>query len=397
MAIEDNSILMHIGGLHKKYLSNILNQNNTYDNLNGEIDLIQHSPYYYDGNIPSNDRSVNKLNILSLNCASINAKFDELNITIQQIHNNGTEIHAICLQETWLSENSDTSLLHIDDFNLIMQGKICSTHAGLLIYLCKNLKYKTLSICPQSTIWEGQFIEIIGNLIKKKLILGKIYRAPLDTIDNYKRFISELAPLLSYLDRRNTDVIIDGDFNIDLLKMNEKPIFIEYFHLLISHGFIPKNTLPTRLSEKSGTLIDNLLCKFTHNLYRISAGMLVSRISDHFPYFLQLDCGKIKRTLPLTYIRERNMNPTNLQNFKDEIANSNLLDSINSDTNASLNVKYNTFHDTITKALIKHLPIKQVKINKHKHKKPCWVTKGIIKLIKFRDNLYMKLKKISVD
>ena len=56
-------------------------------------------------------------------------------------------------------------------------------------------------------------------------------------------------------------VIIGGDFNIDLLKINEKPIFNEYFHLLISHGFIPKITLPTRLSEKSGTLIDNFLCK----------------------------------------------------------------------------------------------------------------------------------------
>ena len=39
MAIEDNSILMHIGGLHKNSLSNILNQDNNYDNLNGEIDL----------------------------------------------------------------------------------------------------------------------------------------------------------------------------------------------------------------------------------------------------------------------------------------------------------------------------------------------------------------------
>ena len=76
---------------------------------------------------------MNKLNILSLNCASINTKFDELNIKTQQIHNNGTEIHAICLQETWLSENADTSLLHnYYTFNLIMQGKICSAHAGLL-------------------------------------------------------------------------------------------------------------------------------------------------------------------------------------------------------------------------------------------------------------------------
>ena len=135
----------------------------------------------------------------------------------------------------------------------------------------------------------------------------------------------------------------------------------------------------------------------THNFSRITAGILISRISDHFPYFLQLDYGKIKRTLPPTYIRERNINPTNLKHFKDEIANSNLSDSINSDPNASLNVKYNTFHDRITNAIIKHLPIKQVKINKHKHTKSCWITKGIIKSIKFRDKLYMKMKKTNVE
>ena len=68
--------------------------------------------------------------IMSLNCASINAKIDEIKIKLLEIQYNGTEIHALCLQETWLSDDSDTSLLQIDGFNLI-QGKICSAHAGL--------------------------------------------------------------------------------------------------------------------------------------------------------------------------------------------------------------------------------------------------------------------------
>ena len=36
--------------------------------------------------------------------------------------------------------------------------------------------------------------------------------------------------------------------------------------MVISHGFFPKITLPTRLSERSRTLIDNFLCKLTHNI-----------------------------------------------------------------------------------------------------------------------------------
>ena len=90
------------------------------------------SSYYPDGNIPKAvDINANTFNILSLNCATLNAKFDELKIKLQQIHNNGTEIHAICLQETWLTNDSDTSLFQID---LVSQGRLCSAHAGLVIY-----------------------------------------------------------------------------------------------------------------------------------------------------------------------------------------------------------------------------------------------------------------------
>ena len=89
------------------------------------------------------------------------------------------------------------------------------------------------------------------------------------TNENYKQFISEFATLLAHLDRCNSDVIIGGDFNIDLLKVNDKPIVSEYLDMVISHGFFPKITLPTRLSERSGTLIDNFLCKLTHNFAHI--------------------------------------------------------------------------------------------------------------------------------
>ena len=319
---------------------------------------------------------------MSLNCASINAKIDEIKIKLQEINNNGTEIHALCLQETWLSDDSDTSLLQIDDFNLIPQGKICSAHAGLLIYLRKDIKYKVLHVCPKSTIWEGQFIQLTEKLANKKIVLGNIYRPPMDTNENYKQFISEFATLLAHLDRCNSDVIIGGDFNIDLLKVNDKPIVSEYLDMVISHGFFPKITLPTRLSERSGTLIDNFLCKLTHNFAHISAGILVCRISDHFPYFLRLDYGQIKRVLPPPYIRERPINDVNLQNFKSDIINSHLLDRINADTN-DIDVKYDILHDTLTNAINKHIPVKTVK--------------GIIKSIRFRDNLYLKLKKTPID
>ena len=76
--------------------------------------------------------------ILSINCQSINAKCDQVNIKVQQLKGNGYEFSAFCLQETWLTSDSDTSIFKIDGYNLISQGKMCSSHGGLAIYVSEN-------------------------------------------------------------------------------------------------------------------------------------------------------------------------------------------------------------------------------------------------------------------
>ncbi len=38
------------------------------------------------------------------------------------------------------------------------------------------------------------------------------------------------------------------------------------------------------------------------------------------------------------------------------------------------------------------MPDKIVKFKKHKHTKTTWITTGIIKSVKYRDNLYLRLK-----
>ena len=47
--------------------------------------------------------------------------------------------------------------------------------------------------------------------------------------------------------------------NIDLLKIREKRLYSEYFDNLLSEGFHPKISLPTRLGKTSHTLIDNII------------------------------------------------------------------------------------------------------------------------------------------
>ena len=70
-----------------------------------------------------------------------------------------------------------------------------------------------------------------------------------------------------------------GDYNVDLLKVKTNKHYCQYFDTIISLGFIPKITLPTRISEHSRNLIDNI---FTINIdKRDSSDILLNQISDH--------------------------------------------------------------------------------------------------------------------
>ena len=157
----------------------------------------------------------------------------------------------ICFQECWLSDNDDKSHLQIDGYDCITQGKTCGNKCGLVMYINNCFNYKI-------TMTLNQFVKISGGGLSKDVIIGNIYRPPRDLNENYMRFPNEFTSIISLIDKTNSDIIIAGDFNINLLKINEKHIVGEFFDMLISNSFYPHITLPTRFSNNNGTLIDNL-------------------------------------------------------------------------------------------------------------------------------------------
>ena len=76
---------------------------------------------------------------------------------------------------------------------------------------------------------------------------------------------------------------ICADFNIDLLKLYTKQHYNMFFDMVLSSGFHPKITLPTRITDRSSTLIDNILTNVYDDNY--ISGILINKISDHQPIF----------------------------------------------------------------------------------------------------------------
>ena len=113
----------------------------------------------------------------------------------------------------------------------------------------------------------------------KKYTLCNMYRTPSEIVEDLNNFTTEFATLLSHMKAIRLSSYVCGDYNTDLLKVTRNNHYCEHIDEIISQGFILKITLPTRISEHSGTLIDNI---FTSNIdERGSSDILLNQISDH--------------------------------------------------------------------------------------------------------------------
>ena len=106
-------------------------------------------------------------------------------------------------------------------------------------------------------------------------------------VDEMNAILTEFSTLLQKVKNLNKLSCICGDYNIDLLKLKVNPRFGEFFDHIISVNFFPKITLPTRFSNQSATLIDDV---FSTNIEEKEvSGILLNHISDHQLLFTYIE------------------------------------------------------------------------------------------------------------
>ena len=386
----DNDILANLGGIHSNSLTELVEIDETNNDIE-EPSLVKHSPYFDHDMLTNMIPEKNDiLKCLSLNIQSINAKIDQLRIYLEQLRLVNCKFDAICVQETWLGDDSSDSHLQIEGYTLINQPYQLSSHNGLAIYLSNNLQYANININRSATnSWEGQFIKIKISQ-NQNITLGNIYRPPRESIEYYQNFMNEFIATTNTI---SGELIIAGDYNIDLLKVNESPMVNDYFELIMSNGLVPKITLPTRISRTRGTLIDNFLCRLSRNFSESTSGIITYQLSDHQPYFICLDYLKINNQKNDKYIKIVKPTIQSILKIKEYLNNANISSKLSLEKNVDPNVNYEIINNTLQTAMNTYIHTKFVKFNKHKHKNSRWITTGIIRSIRFRDKFYLKLKK----
>ena len=102
---------------------------------------------------------------------------------------------------------------------------------------------------------ESVAIEIIDRTHKNTIVIC-IYKHPnLSVADFNEDYLQHLLDKLSY-ERKN--IILLGDFNIDLLHYETDYQTRNFLDKMYSNSLAPKITIPTRLTTHSKTLIDNI-------------------------------------------------------------------------------------------------------------------------------------------
>ena len=108
-----------------------------------------------------------------------------------------------------------------------------------------------------------------------------IYRHPnTDSV----QFIEYIESTLSKIDCNKYEVFRMGDFNIDLLQYDSNTISNHFINSMTTHSFLPYILQPSRVTDHSATLIDNIFSNVT-DIESVS-GNLTSLISDNFIQFM---------------------------------------------------------------------------------------------------------------
>ena len=387
-------MLQHRGGEFENNLNNILRNANDLDTA---ISVTSNSPY-----IDSSDakhhmiKFKNMFTVLTLNVQSIRAKFESLVEFLNELSEQNFYFSAICIQESWLQTQDDMALFSIPNYNCIPLSATVSKHGGLLIYLHSSFQFKTLDLNKNCNQWESLFLEITNEHLTKKLILGNIYRQPKDGNEDIKSFLDEYSDTLTKITDKKVDIIIAGDFNIDLLKVTSREKFADYLDSMLSFSLYPVITLPTRFSKHKATLIDHIFCRTQNQQRRLEGGIILKKISDHYPAFMAYKNQSYNNTPP-KFITIQKSSPEAIDNFTHDIETQDYSLIINDDLQTDPTSNIEVLNSILVQARNKHLPTKTVRFRRHKHKINQWMTSGILISIKFRDELYKRFHQLDPD
>ena len=304
--------------------------------------------------------------VAHLNARSLNKNIIELKAILD-----GADFDAVSISETWLRSRTPKDRFMIPGYKIFRTDRRNKRGGGVCLYVreeydCKRIKIRNIPASPEM-LW----VEVTVN--HKKIAIGTFYKAPnIPCKTFYDAYDS-----LTYIFSKYEDPILAGDFNVNML--NTESADFKKLSDSIIEPFDLKQIIdkPTRITDKSRTLIDLLLVK---DLDKVKTFGLcdASGVSDHFLIYMAYNVKKPKFK-PVTVTR-RDFRKFDLPGFQAaaEIAHWENVFAVQ-----DVNEKVTILENTINGLLDIFAPYKTFKITKP-NSTP-WLTDEIKQLMNKRD------------
>ena len=118
--------------------------------------------------------------------------------------------------------------------------------------------------------------------LKKNVTIGVVYRPPDRPIENLNE---QLKPILDIIEDSKLPCYLLGDLNLNLLNYETHRETANNLDLLYNNNFVPIINRPTRITDRSASLIDHIMCNNYGPSIKCYQGILLTDISDHYPVF----------------------------------------------------------------------------------------------------------------
>ena len=282
----------------------------TTDINNSDFNCDYSSPSQYKQFCQSQPSS---LKIMSLNVRSFKKNFDNF---LPLFENASSHPDVLIICETWFANLDQCEKIEgFSAYHVLRPGN--GRGGGISVYIKDTLKSEQLidfSLCDQSIEINSVKIEINSLSF---YIVG-IYRPFSDTIEN---FSNRLQDILHRLGSSNNDVILAGDFNIDLL--NDNPTVNSFMYSMQQLHFAPKITKPTRFPTSnvhSPTLLDHF---YINSHFHSVCGIIEIDITDHCPIFLNIPIPNISSEVHSNKVKVtfRDHSINNMERFESILSN----------------------------------------------------------------------------
>ena len=178
-----------------------------------------------------------RMNIMHVNCRSMNKNFKSLTNLLHRISEPMT---AIGITETWLNSNHEF-FCNITGYKFVTNSRVNRPGGGVGLYINNFLDSE---VCKELTIMqdhiESIFVEIKQQGVSN-IMIGCIYRPPNTDVTLFNTEMSNVLDILG--SKYKGPAFLLGDFNLDLIHSASHVPTGEFFSSMIAHSFFSNHLL----------------------------------------------------------------------------------------------------------------------------------------------------------